>query len=188
MFRDAGIGHAIEMLLEELFLVLTGQIAVTRNPAVMVVRDEIVNVLFQIRAGATDGMNFVLTDHLRKGEPHFRRTHRARQGDQHATAIVQQFAIRHGGVFHHGGVEMPIMFVDEFRNRSCGHATLVQPSRGQDDKANPFFFPFEVCVSEDQRNDPAPKTSTWRDEQKECWRKVPAEPLHKISIRDSNLY
>ena len=45
------------------------QVAVVRNALVVIVRDEVENVLFQIRAGAADGVNFVLPDHLGKRKP-----------------------------------------------------------------------------------------------------------------------
>ena len=45
----------------------------------MVVRDEIENILFEVRAGGADPVNFVLPDHFREREPQLRRAHRAGQ-------------------------------------------------------------------------------------------------------------
>jgi len=44
----------------------------------MVVRHQIENILFEIRSGAADRVDFVLPYHFRQGEPQLGRAHSAR--------------------------------------------------------------------------------------------------------------
>jgi hypothetical protein len=69
--------------LEQRLLVGGRQVAVIRHALVVIVRDEIEDVLLEIRAGAADGVDLVLPDHFRQREAEFRRAHRAGQRHEH---------------------------------------------------------------------------------------------------------
>src|SRR5207237_10637227 len=66
LFGNAGIGHAIQMAFQKLLFLLRAELAVVWKTLVFGARDQIEEVLLQIRAGAGDGMDFVLTNHLRQ--------------------------------------------------------------------------------------------------------------------------
>ena len=78
---------------EQRLLVGGRQIAIVRDALVEIVRNQIENIFFEIRAGAADAMNFVLADHLGQREPEFGRAHRAREGHEHLAARCQDGAI-----------------------------------------------------------------------------------------------
>ena len=63
---DARIGHAIEAALAQGQFFVIGQIAVIGDAAVMIVRDEIENIFFEVGARGAYGVHFILPDHLRK--------------------------------------------------------------------------------------------------------------------------
>jgi hypothetical protein len=74
-------------------------------------------------------------------------------------------SIRERSIFNHGGIKMPIMMIDEFRNRSFSHADVFTASRWKLDKTIPQFFYFFCYEDGDQRNDLKLKTSTSHDGQ-----------------------
>ena len=63
-----------------------------RDALVMIVRDEIVNVFLEIRAGAADAVDFVLADHFGERKSQLGRAHRAGQRDQHLAAACEMVA------------------------------------------------------------------------------------------------
>ena len=115
---NAGIGHAIEMAAEKLFFLLGTELAIIGQALVFCARDKIEKVFFQIRAGAGDGVNFVLTNHLGQRNAELGGAHRAGESDHHfaATAKVRDVSI--GGIFDHRGVEVPVMPINEFADRT----------------------------------------------------------------------
>ena len=112
-FGNARIGHAIQAALAQRQLFVIGQIAVVGNPAVVMVRDEIENVLFQVGARGANGVHFFLADHLCKRQSEFRGAHRAGHGQQHFSSLLQVAAISFGGIDEDGGIEVPVVVLDE---------------------------------------------------------------------------
>ena len=88
--------------------------------------DKIEQVLFQIRAGASDRVNFVLTNHLGEGDAELGGAHRACESDHHFPAAVDMRDVSVGGVFYHSGVEMPVMPINEFTDGTRLHAVNVR--------------------------------------------------------------
>ena len=88
-FGDARVGDAIQVMFEELDFLRWREVAVVRHALVVIVRDKIVNVFLEVRAGAADPMNFVLANHLGKRKAELGRAHRARERDKHFAAARQ---------------------------------------------------------------------------------------------------
>ncbi len=124
-FGDAGVRHAVHVAVEQRQFVLGGKIAVARHALVIIVRDEIKNILLQIRAGASNQMNLVLPDHFGEREAEFRRAHCAAERDHHFAAGVEVRDVAFGGVHERRGVEMAVMVLDEFGNRSAGEFRIL---------------------------------------------------------------
>ena len=61
---DARVGDAIEVAIEQRLLVLRRQVAVLRQPLVVRLRHQVEDVLFEVGAGAADGVDLSLPDHL----------------------------------------------------------------------------------------------------------------------------
>ena len=165
MLRNASVCHSIKMILEKLHFILGCQMTILRNPAVMIMSDQIVDILLEIRSSTTDRMNLILSDHFCQREPQFCRAHCSSQRDQHPATISDMLSISERSVFNHGGIEMPIMMINKFRNRSFSHAGVFTPSRWKLDKTIPQFFYFFCYEDADQRNDLKLKTSTSHDGQ-----------------------
>jgi len=83
-------------------------------------------------------------------------------------------SISERSIFNHGGIKMPIMMINEFRNRSFSHAGVFTASRWKLDKTIPQFFYFFCYEDGDQRNDPMLETSTSRGGRTRCSKKVRA--------------
>ncbi len=115
-FGDARVGDAIQVMFEQFDFLRGREVAVMRHALVMIVGDEIVNVLFQIGAGAADSVNFVLADHLGERKAQLRRAHRARERDEHLAAAREMLHVGFRGVDHHGRVEMAIVMLHEGRD------------------------------------------------------------------------
>ena len=126
LFGNAGVGHAIQMALQKLFFLSRTQLAVVWKTLVFGARDQIEQVFFQIRTGAGDGMDFVLTNHLRQRNTELGRTHRAGKSDHHFPAAVKVRDVRIGGIFDHRGVEVPVMPINEFADRAGLYAVNVR--------------------------------------------------------------
>ena len=118
-FGNAGVGHAVHVAFQQALLVFGGQGAVVRHAFVIVMGDQVENVFFQIRTGAGDQMHLVLADHFGQGQAEFGRAHGAAEGDHHATALVQVRHVTLRRVHERGGIEMPVMMLDELGNRSA---------------------------------------------------------------------
>ncbi len=116
--RDAGVGHAIHVPGEQLLLVLRRQLPVMRHALVVVVRDEIENILLEVRAGADDQVHLVAPDHLRERDAELGGRHRARERHQHFAAGGEMRLVTLRGVEQRGGVKVAIILRDEFRDRT----------------------------------------------------------------------
>jgi hypothetical protein len=106
------------MFLEKLFLIFGGQVPILRNPPVMIMSDKVVDILLEIRPGTADRMNLPLTDHFGEGKPQFCRAHGPGQSDKHPTPACNVFTIGNRSILHDRGIEMPVMPINKFRNRS----------------------------------------------------------------------
>jgi hypothetical protein len=116
-FRDAGIGDTIHVAAEQFLLVLWRQLPVVRDSLVMVVRDKIKNILFEICAGTDDDMHFVAANHFGQRNAELGGRHRARDGHQHFAAGGEVRLVAFRGVQQRRRVEVTIIFRDEFRDR-----------------------------------------------------------------------
>ena len=122
LLRNAGIGHAVEMTAQQLFLGLRAQLAVVGYAFVLAARDQIKEVLLQVRAGAGNGMDFILTNHFSEGDTQLGRAHRASERDHHFPAAIEMRDVGVGSVFEDCRVEVPIMAVNELADATCFHA------------------------------------------------------------------
>ena len=102
----------------------------------MRVCNKIEDVLFEVRTGAADAVDLVLTNHLRQRDAEFSRAHRASDGDQHLVASLEQLHVRFAGINHRRGVEMPVVVLDE-----CGNAAVIAGFFGWH-----FIFSCSVCL------------------------------------------
>ena len=110
---DAGIGDAIHVALEQRFLVGGREVAVVGHALVVIVRDEIEDVLLEVRAGAADGGDLVLPDHFRERETELGGAHRAGQGHEHLAAAGEVGLVALGRINERGGIEMTVVMRDE---------------------------------------------------------------------------
>ena len=99
---------------EQRLLVLGGQVAVVRHALVVVVRHEVEDVLLEIGAGAADGVDLVLADHLGEREAELGGAHGAGERHQHLAALLEVAPVGVGRVDERRGVEVPVMVMDEF--------------------------------------------------------------------------
>ena len=113
LLRDAGVGHAVQVAPQQFGFVLWGQVAVVRHALVIVARDQVVEILFQVGSRAADGMDSVLSDHLCERQAEFRGAHGASQRQEHLAASVEQRAVTFGRIHQRGRIEMPVMVVNK---------------------------------------------------------------------------
>ncbi len=85
-FGNAGVGDAVHVAVEQGLLVRRGEVAVVWHALVEVVGDVVEDILFEISAGAADGVHLVLADHFREGEAEFGGAHGAGDGHEHLAA------------------------------------------------------------------------------------------------------
>ena len=115
---DAGVGHAVELTLEQRLLVFRRQIAVARQPLVVRVRDEVEDVFFEVGARAADGVHLALANHLGERDAQLRRAHRARQRHHHRSARLEVRDVGERGVVERRGVEVAVVPLDERGDRT----------------------------------------------------------------------
>lgn len=120
---NAGVGHTVHVPGEQFLFHLRCQVAVARHAFVIIVRDEVENILFKICARAGDGVHFVLSNHLGKGKPEFRRAHGSCERHEHAATAVEQGLISPGSVHEGRAVEMPVMMRNEICDGMMAHDT-----------------------------------------------------------------
>ena len=117
LLRDARIGYAVVVLLEERLLVLGGELAVVRYPLVVAVRDEVEDVFLEVGTGTTDDVDFFLPDHLGERASELRRAHGPRERDHHLAAPVDELLVRARSIDESGRVEMAKVVLHESRDR-----------------------------------------------------------------------
>ncbi len=106
------------MAVEQGLLVGGGEVAVVGNALVVVVGDEVEDVLLEVGAGADDGVDLVLADHLGEGEAELGGGHGAGEGDEHLAAGLQVGLVALGGVDEGGGVEVAVVVGQKLRDRA----------------------------------------------------------------------
>ena len=89
MFRNAGVGDAVQMAREQCVLVRRRQVAIMGNADIVLMGHEVEDVLFQIGAGAADSVDLTGADHLRQRQADLGRAHRAGERHQHLPAALQ---------------------------------------------------------------------------------------------------
>ena len=119
-FGDASVGNAIQVMLEEVDFLLGRKVTVVGHALVMIVRDQVVHVLFQIGPGAANPVDFALANHLGQGEAQLGGTHGARDRDQHFASLIQVVPITLCSIFQRRCIEVPEMMRDELRNSFHG--------------------------------------------------------------------
>jgi hypothetical protein len=128
-FGNACIRDAVQVLIEELPFVGRRQVAIVRNADVVIVRDQIKNVFFEVVRRTRHGVDFVLANHVGQREPDLGRTHRAAHREEHFFALAQVLAPALGRVNNGRGIEVPVVVLEERRNRSVGHGKLLKEMR-----------------------------------------------------------
>ena len=82
-------------------------------------RDEVEDVLLEIRARAADRVHLVAADHLGERQAELGRAHGARERDEHLPAAVEVLHVGIRRVDERRAVEMPVVVADEIRD--CAH-------------------------------------------------------------------
>ena len=91
---------------------------VVRHALVVVMRDEIENILLEIRAGADDQVHLVAPDHLRQRDAELGGRHRARDRHQHLATGGEVGLVALRRVEQRGRVKVTVILRDEFRDRT----------------------------------------------------------------------
>jgi hypothetical protein len=118
LLGDAGVGDAVEMLVEERLLLLRGEVAPVRDAAVVVVRDEIVEIFLQVRPGAGNAVDLPLADQFRERNAELRRAHRPGHREKHPPPGIEQIPPSLRRLDHRRGVEMPVMMLEKLADRA----------------------------------------------------------------------
>ena len=113
LFRNARIGHPVQMPGKQFLFLLRRQRPIIRDALILAARDEIEEVLLQIRAGASNGVDFFLPNHFRQRDAQFGSAHRASESDHHFSAAIEMRDVGVRGVFKHCRVEVPVMAVNK---------------------------------------------------------------------------
>jgi hypothetical protein len=128
------------MTAQKLFLGLGAQLAVVGYAFVLAARDQIKEILLQVRAGAGNCMDFILTNHFREGDAQLGRAHRASKRDHHFAAAIKMRDVGISSVFEDCRVEVPIMAVNELADAPVlriHFALFCSPSMGH---YNPLVY------------------------------------------------
>ena len=120
-FRDTGIGNTVIMVLEQVPFFLRTQVAVVGNTLIMAMRHQVHDIFFQIGTGTADDGHFILADHFCQTDTQFGGTHGTGQAYQHFTPLQQVGLVSFGGIDQCGSVKVPVMVLNELRNRSFTH-------------------------------------------------------------------
>ena len=90
LLGDARVRDAVQVPPEQRLLLGGAQLAVVRDAHVVVVRDEVEDVLLEVRARAGDGVDLVLPDHLGERQPELGGGHRAGHRQEHLAAAREK--------------------------------------------------------------------------------------------------
>ncbi len=111
--RNARVGDTVHVPVEQSLLVAGREVTIVRHALVEVMRDEIEDILLEVRARTADGVHLALANHFRERKPDLRRAHRARHGEKHHAALVEMGRVTIGGVPKRSRVEVPEVMADE---------------------------------------------------------------------------
>ena len=64
LFRNAGVSHAIVVIVKKFLFLCRCEVSIMRNPVIVVVCHEVHDVLFEVVGRAGNNLNLVLTNHL----------------------------------------------------------------------------------------------------------------------------
>jgi hypothetical protein len=106
---------------QKLFLLLRAQFAIIGNPFVLAARNEVEEVLLEIGAGARNGVDFVLSNHLCERNAQLGSAHCPGERNHHFPASLEMSGIGLSGIFEHCRVEVPIVTVDKLADAAYLH-------------------------------------------------------------------
>jgi hypothetical protein len=92
LLGDAGVGHPVEVAVEQVALLLRRQVAIVRHHHVVVVRDEVEEILLEVCAGAADRVHLVAADHLGERQAELPGRHRPGERHHHLAAAASSFS------------------------------------------------------------------------------------------------
>jgi hypothetical protein len=119
VLRNARVRDAVQVLIEQLFFLLGREVAIVWYSHVVLVRDEIEDVLFEVGTGAANRMHLATANHLSQRQAELCRAHGACERDQHLAAAIEVLHIGIRRIDERRTVEMPIVMPDEIRD--CAH-------------------------------------------------------------------
>jgi hypothetical protein len=107
LFGNAGVGHPVQVAVQQGLLVIRRQVAVVGHALVVFVRDQVEDVLFQVGAGAADRADLLPGGSSRPGTSQARRCSWRRPGSRTwSPPRVQVLPVGLGRVDQRGGVEV----------------------------------------------------------------------------------
>ena len=130
LFRNRGVGHPVQVPLEQTLLVVARELAVARQPLVVIVRDEVEEIFLEVGAGAGDRVHFVLADHLGQRHSELGGAHGAGDGHEHPAARVEVADVSVSRVLQRRRIEVAVVMVDKTGNRTrhwdyCSNAAAI---------------------------------------------------------------
>jgi hypothetical protein len=135
LFRDAGVGDAVEAAALEVLFLLWCQAPPVGDAVIMIVGDKVEQVLFEVRAGAADSVDLLLPDHLCQRNSELGRTHRPGDRDHHLPARVDLSSVGLGGFDYGGGIEVTVVVTEEIadlhESRSAESSKAIPRTRGR---------------------------------------------------------
>ena len=96
--RDAGIGHTIHVVLQQVPLILRSIVTIIGNTFVVRMSHQIHDILFEVCAGAGDNLNLVLTNHLCQRDAQLSGTHRTPERNHHFAPLVEMGFVTFGRI------------------------------------------------------------------------------------------
>ena len=111
--RDAGVGDPVEVFIEEGLLLLGSKVAPVWYAAIMIVSDEIVEILLEVRSRAAYRMDLARSNHLGKRDSKLGRAHGPRHRKKHATAGIEMVPPTPRGIHYGCCIEVAVVPLDE---------------------------------------------------------------------------
>lgn len=69
IFRDTSISHAVQVSFEQLLFLLRSEVPILGQVQIVVVSHEVEYIFFEVGAGTTNNVHFVLPNHLAREMP-----------------------------------------------------------------------------------------------------------------------
>ena len=118
----------VEMFVEQCLLLVGSEVPPVRDAPVMIVRDEIVEILLEVRSGAANCVDLVLADHFREREADLGSAHGPTHGEKQPPARVEQGLPTACRIEYGSGIEMPKVAF-EILGDGTGHGFLSFQNR-----------------------------------------------------------